>query len=203
MSLGLLYITFTTTGFTQLLEYYMKYFKIAWYGEGGHTLASYATGGRSQGQGRGRLHGPHTQSALLCGEWRRTAQSLPQWRFLFSVPLCTHSKQKTNGCRGTSQESKLQGSSRTRGFAEMDKAQAYSSQCACPLTGCRTLNKGRRILSQDAGALLKLDANNYFRDDCYGCCCWGLVGTMMVSFVDCKLLIVTRDTNILPNRPQQ
>ncbi|KAA6423346.1 MAG: hypothetical protein FRX49_06798 [Trebouxia sp. A1-2] len=49
ISLGLSYTTFTTTGSTRSLECYMKCFRTPEYGEGGHTLASYATGGRFQG----------------------------------------------------------------------------------------------------------------------------------------------------------
>ncbi len=80
-------------------------------------MASYATGGRFPGPGRGRLHGLHTQSALLYDEWRKTAQSLPQWRFLFSVPLCTHPKQnrmdaevlaKKSSCRVPAEQGALQ-----------------------------------------------------------------------------------------------
>ncbi len=101
-----------------------------------------------------------------------------------------HASQAKNGCEGISRETKLQGSSRTRDFAGLVKAQACSRRCGCPLAGCGMLNKERRLLSPDAGALLKLDANNHFRDDCYGSCCWGLVGSILVSFLDCKLLIV-------------
>ncbi len=149
----------------------MRYFNIPWCRGGGHTLASYATGGRFQGPGRGRLHGLHTQSALLCDEWRRTVQSLPQWRFLFSVPLCMHPKQKTMDAEVLAEKSSCRVPAEQGALQDWTKHRLAVGEVHALWPGCRTLNKERRLLSQDADALLRLDANNYCGDGYFGCWC--------------------------------